>query len=65
MNRLELIEKMSKETIEKNNELTEKNVELANQNKELLDQISKFNNSIPDPLAVKPKGKPGRKVINK
>ena len=66
MNRLELIEKMSKETIEKNNELTEKNVELANQNKELLDQISQFKNSSPvtDPI-VKPRGKPGRKVTNK
>jgi hypothetical protein len=62
MNRLELIEKMSKETIEKNNELTEKNIELVNQNKELLNKISQFENNTPkSPLITKPKGKPGRK----
>jgi hypothetical protein len=60
LKRLESIEKLSKETIEKNNELTEKNLELAKQNEELLNQISKFKNSVvPE---VKEKKKPGRKT---
>ena len=57
MDHLALIEKMSKETIEKNNELTEKNVELANQNETLLNEISQLK--VNKPAAVR--NKPGRK----
>ena len=53
LKRLDTIEKVSKETIEKNNELTEKNLELAKKNDELQERIKVLNG----------KKKPGRKKV--
>ena len=62
--RLESIEKLSKDTIEKNNELTEKNLELTKQNEDLLNRIGKLNavSTATKDTTTKPKGKPGRKT---
>jgi len=45
LKRLEQIEKMSKDTLEKNNELIEKNVELVKQNEDLQNKLKELQNN--------------------
>jgi hypothetical protein len=60
LKRLDQIESLSKETLEKNNELIEKNVELAKQNEELQKQVELLNIKKDDVVKKEP-GKKGRK----
>lgn len=61
LKRLEQIESLSKETLEKNNELIEKNVELAKQNEDLqtkLKMLEEQSHSMTTDIPEKKKGRP-------
>jgi hypothetical protein len=58
LKRLDMIERMSKETIDKNNDLAIKNNDLVLQNKELLDKIASLQNTKDE--VKKSKGRPAK-----
>lgn len=65
LKRLEQIESLSKETLEKNNELIEKNVELAKQNEELQNRLKSLEAEEKKEEVVTEKKKGGRPSVKK